>query len=1316
MPVTRTQLAAQSAGGVGSSRQHHSVADPEPSSSTLSSSASSSSSSSRSSGRATRARAQRQVQQQQQQQVQVQQQKTQQVTSHHQQQQRSQPPRNDGSLSPSSAAELSPGPATLLPSATGVTSASLADSSPSGLDLQANQKGPNSHAKDPIGLLPSNDAGQDSLSHHHHHHGHQGASSSSHQQPPNSFAHFSSAGLLDFSPDGFGAAAAAAASAANASTSSQNDSQLGLESFKASDLGPNDIQSHPAWSGFMTDIYLHGHSHFGGASQSHHVPTQSPSASQLSPSHVNDFHSLDGSSSQQRTASSSAAHMAQHREGHYIQGVHTMQHASNALPGAAQGTRAQMLSASEGVDMSRDSSSGNDNDTQRRVAMNEAHQGICTPQHSDNRPLSGSQPSPMGHGEGALGLANAHCSSNSGDGGVNGGTGKADFNAQWNMNRPRQQQQQQQQQPQKQETQSAPMALDRYPQAPTTELSPTPLYRPGLNMSHSSGDGSPGASGPMVVRGNEQSMRAFHRQARSLGQVGATMTTSSNGLLHLGGPLTSINSSLSDRFGMMDNVSSSKGDSQSSAQLQHESPSQHHQGALAAQGDFSPDISMTARSMSPSDSSIASTAPSNVFARSRHSLRSPRTSDSTTNRTIGDSSFDTSIDSATSSALAATTTSNSTSVSRASSTSDELTSQSMSWTSSSQLTSASQHKRTSSSVSSRSAATKSVRGKSRLRNIDRKRICQYAMEHPELKQEELAKHFGIERSTVSKTLKNKESWMTIPEEGSGALIVKHRTGKFPEIESELAAWAIEETKRGNILLDYTIKNRALEIARLNGLGIGEFKASVGWIDKFRDRNKIPKTVADLNNMSSHFENLPHLMPHARTDSRSGDLAAMQSQQQQQQQQQQHRQDLERGGFALDDMTSMVLRQDSLQQPHGQTTAMQTTMGSEASDEVHQMPIFSSSPGVSRSRPGSKGAMSRTRSTSDIVHNHSRAMSDASSHEASSHSQATPKASKRHYDSILGGQQQQQQHQDHQMQQPQHPMTTPAFRNASDKLQAVLEQSPGLRQLIQDPSASSIAASSSAPHGWIDGNEDNPDSSFSTSKRRRGDGKSSELQGAAIRRTRSEEQNHAHHDSLTSSSVDPNVAAAAMAAAHEVRRSDVRRSQRTLRASPRQGPAREQGVSDPPSMLVDSTAEMRQNSPLSRPAPSFHSSPRRSGYGGGAMSGIFGRHRERTSSSSNAASPGAHAQGGDDGCAEERVISLDEARDSLDCVLSFLASSDAVLSPSDYFMLGNLQGMLNSLANDRGSNSNSNINRARLEQMVTGSLSSIDRRADFQRSP
>lgn len=72
-------------------------------------------------------------------------------------------------------------------------------------------------------------------------------------------------------------------------------------------------------------------------------------------------------------------------------------------------------------------------------------------------------------------------------------------------------------------------------------------------------------------------------------------------------------------------------------------------------------------------------------------------------------------------------------------------------------------------------STPSVRSKpkkAKLTNSVRKEICLYQQDHPHQKQEEIAQRFGVERSTVSKVIKGKKTWLNIQE--GVAEVPRHR--------------------------------------------------------------------------------------------------------------------------------------------------------------------------------------------------------------------------------------------------------------------------------------------------------------------------------------------------------------------------------------------------------------------------------------------------------------------------------------------------------------------------------------------------------------
>lgn len=68
--------------------------------------------------------------------------------------------------------------------------------------------------------------------------------------------------------------------------------------------------------------------------------------------------------------------------------------------------------------------------------------------------------------------------------------------------------------------------------------------------------------------------------------------------------------------------------------------------------------------------------------------------------------------------------------------------------------------------------------KHRLRDADRKHICLYHLDNPNARQEDIGAYFNVERSTISKILKEKDRWLNISEEDECDPTTKHRYSKF----------------------------------------------------------------------------------------------------------------------------------------------------------------------------------------------------------------------------------------------------------------------------------------------------------------------------------------------------------------------------------------------------------------------------------------------------------------------------------------------------------------------------------------------------------
>ena len=146
----------------------------------------------------------------------------------------------------------------------------------------------------------------------------------------------------------------------------------------------------------------------------------------------------------------------------------------------------------------------------------------------------------------------------------------------------------------------------------------------------------------------------------------------------------------------------------------------------------------------------------------------------------------------------------------------------------------------------------------RLCNGDRKKMCLEHINNPELKQEQLAQMFSVERSTVSKILKNKDKWMAVPEADINRvakhrylpllclidllLIITYRPSKFPNIEKQLIERLREFSKDGSLLSDSLIRAKAREVALEQNVLDEKFKASSGWVDNFKSRAGIRRGI------------------------------------------------------------------------------------------------------------------------------------------------------------------------------------------------------------------------------------------------------------------------------------------------------------------------------------------------------------------------------------------------------------------------------------------------------------------------------------------
>ncbi|KAL1882014.1 hypothetical protein VTK73DRAFT_2996 [Phialemonium thermophilum] len=124
-----------------------------------------------------------------------------------------------------------------------------------------------------------------------------------------------------------------------------------------------------------------------------------------------------------------------------------------------------------------------------------------------------------------------------------------------------------------------------------------------------------------------------------------------------------------------------------------------------------------------------------------------------------------------------------------------------------------------------------------LTDDDRRRMCQYAEEHPTAKQTEIGALFGVERSTVSKVLRNREKYLS-PESRSTSP-VKRNKGKGMDIEKTLTNYVQKQQRAGHSVTGTEIDERFRKFAATVGNSAEVLSdSSIKFLERFKQKNGI----------------------------------------------------------------------------------------------------------------------------------------------------------------------------------------------------------------------------------------------------------------------------------------------------------------------------------------------------------------------------------------------------------------------------------------------------------------------------------------------
>ncbi|KAK5677305.1 hypothetical protein LTR17_027708 [Elasticomyces elasticus] len=115
----------------------------------------------------------------------------------------------------------------------------------------------------------------------------------------------------------------------------------------------------------------------------------------------------------------------------------------------------------------------------------------------------------------------------------------------------------------------------------------------------------------------------------------------------------------------------------------------------------------------------------------------------------------------------------------------------------------------------------------KLTDLDRKRMCQYAEEHPKAKQTEIG---------VSKVLRQKEKYL-FQDDGSRSPI-KRAKGRTPDVEKALGIWARNQERKGLPLTDEAIREKGRAFASTSSTPESQQSWSSSWMEKFKQKNNL----------------------------------------------------------------------------------------------------------------------------------------------------------------------------------------------------------------------------------------------------------------------------------------------------------------------------------------------------------------------------------------------------------------------------------------------------------------------------------------------
>lgn len=135
----------------------------------------------------------------------------------------------------------------------------------------------------------------------------------------------------------------------------------------------------------------------------------------------------------------------------------------------------------------------------------------------------------------------------------------------------------------------------------------------------------------------------------------------------------------------------------------------------------------------------------------------------------------------------------------------------------------------------------STTGKRKLQELDLKtrfEVIKYSQENPQDSTRKLAEKFHCGKTQIQRILQKKEEILKAFEANSSSNTKRSRGGKNEEIDNTLVDWFRKARSKNMPITGPMLQEKAMQIAKALDVSPEEFKASNGWLDRFKHRNGI----------------------------------------------------------------------------------------------------------------------------------------------------------------------------------------------------------------------------------------------------------------------------------------------------------------------------------------------------------------------------------------------------------------------------------------------------------------------------------------------